>query len=212
MNSRQSKFLAWINYRVRVIVQDSRHLVGTLIAFDKHMNLVLSDTEEFTRIKSKKEGGHDKERKRGLGLVLLRGENIISFSAESPPTTNTDILENKKEGEGTVIPFDMGRGILDKGLDNIGGGMPMMNQGLGMPMGMPPMNPNMMGRGMPPNMPLGMPPLNPNMMRSGMPPMMGQPPMGLHPPMGLQPPMGMMPPMGLPPQNNFPNNQNNQGN
>jgi small nuclear ribonucleoprotein B and B' len=87
MNSKQSKFLAWINYRVRVIIQDSRQLVGTLLAFDKHMNLVLADTEEYTRFKTKKDDGKDKERKRALGLVLLRGENIISFSAESPPKT-----------------------------------------------------------------------------------------------------------------------------
>ena len=35
-------------------IQDSRCLVGTLIAFDKHMNLVLSDTEEYRVIKAKK--------------------------------------------------------------------------------------------------------------------------------------------------------------
>ena len=35
-------------------IQDSRCLVGTLIAFDKHMNLVLSDTEEYRMIKAKK--------------------------------------------------------------------------------------------------------------------------------------------------------------
>ena len=112
MNSRQSKFLSWINYRVRVIIQDSRQLVGTLLAFDKHMNLVLADTEEFTRYKSKKdEGGVDKERKRGLGLVLLRGENIISFSAESPPTENVDLFNDviKNTDEGKSIP--MGRGM-----------------------------------------------------------------------------------------------------
>jgi len=112
MNSRQSKFLSWINYRVRVIIQDSRHLVGTLLAFDKHMNLVLADTEEFTRYKSKKdEGGVDKERKRGLGLVLLRGENIVSFSAESPPTENVDLFNEviKNVDEGKSIP--MGRGM-----------------------------------------------------------------------------------------------------
>jgi small nuclear ribonucleoprotein (snRNP)-like protein len=29
-------------------------LVGTFMAFDRHMNIVLGDTEEYRRIKSKK--------------------------------------------------------------------------------------------------------------------------------------------------------------
>lgn len=56
MYSRQSKFLQWINYRIRVTIQDSRMLVGTFLSFDKHMNLVLSETEEFRVIKAKKLG------------------------------------------------------------------------------------------------------------------------------------------------------------
>ena len=91
MVGRQSKFLIWINYRVRVTIQDSRVLIGTFLAFDKHMNLVLSDTEEYTKIKVKKSGDTEKEKKRSIGLVLLRGENIISLSAESPPSQNVSL-------------------------------------------------------------------------------------------------------------------------
>lgn len=107
MNSRKSKFLDWINYRVRVILTDSRHMVGTLLAFDKHVNLVLADTEEFTRIKSKKDKGVDREVKRALGLIILRGENIISFSAESPPSKNNELFENKNLNlDGKSMPIN----------------------------------------------------------------------------------------------------------
>lgn len=92
MVGRQSKFLVWINYRVRVTIQDSRVLIGTFLAFDKHMNLVLSDTEEYTKVKAKKAGDAEREKKRSLGLVLLRGENIVSMSAESPPSQNVSIF------------------------------------------------------------------------------------------------------------------------
>ena len=53
MSGRQSKFLMWINYRIRVTIQDERVLIGTFLAFDKHMNLVLADTEEYSHVKSK---------------------------------------------------------------------------------------------------------------------------------------------------------------
>jgi small nuclear ribonucleoprotein B and B' len=55
-------------------------MVGTFLAFDKHMNIVLADTEEFRITKSKKTGVQ-KQIKRTLGLVIIRGENIISLTA-----------------------------------------------------------------------------------------------------------------------------------
>jgi small nuclear ribonucleoprotein B and B' len=43
--TQKSKFLQWIDFRVRITIQDGRMMVGTFLAYDKHMNIVLSDTD-----------------------------------------------------------------------------------------------------------------------------------------------------------------------
>ena len=45
--NRTSKMLAYVYYRMRVTILDGRQIVGRFMAFDRHMNLVPSDAEEF---------------------------------------------------------------------------------------------------------------------------------------------------------------------
>lgn len=80
---------ALVNWRLKVTLNDGRALVGQMLAYDKHMNLVIVDCEEFRRVKSKKsnaeEAGATTEQKRTLGLVIIRGEVVVSISVEGPP-------------------------------------------------------------------------------------------------------------------------------
>ena len=75
--------------RMRITILDGRHLVGRFMAFDRHMNIVLGDAEEFRRLPPKKGVPEaDREIRRPLGLVLIRGEEVISLTVEGPPPTD----------------------------------------------------------------------------------------------------------------------------
>ena len=79
-----TKMMQWLKWRVRVTMNDGRVLLGTLSAYDRHMNLVLADCEEFRTIKSRNEPV-EKTLTRMLGLIILRGETVISILPETPP-------------------------------------------------------------------------------------------------------------------------------
>ena len=58
---------------VLVQLKGDRQFVGTLVAFDIHINLVLDNTKEM----------NDGEVRRSIGLTFLRGDTIIFVSPAS---------------------------------------------------------------------------------------------------------------------------------
>ena len=58
---------------ILVHLKGDKEFVGTLLAFDIHINLVLDNIKEM----------HNHELKRNLGLTFLRGDTIIFISPAS---------------------------------------------------------------------------------------------------------------------------------
>ena len=114
-----------MEHRLRISLADGRTIVGTFLAFDKHLNLVLVDAEEFRTLKSSRAAIlEERVEKRSLGLIILRGENVVSMAVEGPPPPK--VGAQSKGGPG------MARGVGR-------GQMPPS----GMPPGMPPGGPAM---------------------------------------------------------------------
>lgn len=186
--------LQYVNWRMRIQISETRTLLGTFMAYDKHMNLVLGDCEEFRKIRGKDKEG-TREEKRMLGLVLLRGENVISLCADAPPppAPRAQLAAGVAPGAGKAA----GRGMpvaplsaAPKGLSGPvrGVGGPAAN--LMMPQASMSKAPVSYARGAqlpgaPPPPPAGGMPFFPP---PGAPPMMMRPPMG-GPPMGRGGPM-----------------------
>jgi len=158
-----SKLLRYVEHRLRVTLHDGRSIVGTFLAFDKHLNLVLSEAEEFRTLKQQKgKSGNalleERTEKRSLGLVLVRGENVVSLSVEGPPPPSAPKAmpggpgQARGAGRGMVpIAPPVGMGGAPVGL----GAAPVHGVAGGIP---PPPPPPPGGGGMPPGMGRGMPP------------------------------------------------------
>lgn len=183
--------IQFLDYRMRITCGDGRVFIGKFLAYDKHMNMVLGDTEEFRRLRARK-GQAEREEKRALGLVLLRGENVVAVTVEGPPPK-----EDKRGLKVAAAGSGTGRAA-GRGIANQGGAVPMGLAGPGRGVGAP--NPAAMVPGghiaAAPQQyrpPMGMPPMGMRPPRPGM-PMTRPPGMPFMPPgMPVRPPHGMPP-------------------
>lgn len=166
-------------------MSDGRQLVGQMLAFDKHMNLVLADCEEFRRVKRKGKPASapgaaaagqvvETEEKRMLGLAIIRGATVVSCSVDGPPPSDpasrlgtsapggvSAAPSAVQSGPGISRPAGRGAGIGLQGPAMGVGGPGFPAAGFGPPSGFP-------GRGAPPNFgpPVGFSPGGPPGMKS----------------------------------------------
>ena len=149
---KSSKMMQLVNCRLRITLHDGRLMVGQLLAYDKHMNLVLTDCEEFRRTRSRpKPASSDaddpveaatrtvsNELRRTLGMVILRGETIVSMVPEgggSGPSAGTNkarIPASLQMAPGAVRAA-MGRpGMVPQGMPMPMAGVPLSGPAPGM--------------------------------------------------------------------------------
>lgn len=164
---------------MRVTVTDGREIVGRFMAFDRHLNLVLGDAEEFRKLPPKKGiPDEDREQRRVLGLVLLRGDEVVDLVVEGPPPADEDRLARAAAvAAGPGMGRAAGRGMMPQAPGFAPAGLAGAAPGVGAPapgMMMPQVRAPPMMRPPPPGFRPGMPP--PGMPPPGMPPPSFRPP------------------------------------
>eukprot|EP00941_MAST-03F_sp_MAST-3F-sp1_P001077 g1077.t1 len=151
---RGSKMLHYINYRLKVTLGDKRELVGTFLAYDKNMNVVLGDCEERRPKKGLKPGDEGDEsfdlyERRFLGLLLLRGDSVVSLSVIGPPPNAGRKKRIAPAGNGIGKSVGRGRGITTSSTVAAPRGLSGPSAAF-QPMGMNPRGMQAVPRGMPP--------------------------------------------------------------
>lgn len=145
------------------VIPSHQGLDVSLIMENKHLNLVLADTEEFRRIRKKPgktAGGSgsliEADEKRPIGLIILRGKNVMGVTPISKPPSGAGARFGKARGAGAPATMASGPGIARSAGRGMPGGLggPPPGAAPGFPSFGPPPG---FGRGAPPGFPPGPP-------------------------------------------------------
>eukprot|EP01060_Flectonema_neradi_P004132 TRINITY_DN12711_c0_g1_i1.p1 TRINITY_DN12711_c0_g1~~TRINITY_DN12711_c0_g1_i1.p1 ORF type:complete len:199 (+),score=29.93 TRINITY_DN12711_c0_g1_i1:115-711(+) len=146
--SRKSRMFNYLNSEISAQMTNGRTITGIFTAYDKHMNIVLADAVEKRLVYVK----NQKEREvatRDLGLVILRGANIVAVTVngnlgKAPPSRDSLKATARLPGQGCGVAA--------------GRAMPMQKGGKGRAKGGPPASRGPGVTVVPPGFPGGMPP------------------------------------------------------
>ena len=182
MSCKRNKITKYLNYTIEVRTISGKTFEGKFLSYDKHMNIILSECIEYRTLVNKKTK-EERRIQRTVGLIILRGDNVLGYTPLSPPSKqkhqstqmNNTIISSAPQMNPSLVGPPPGFGMVQPM-------QPMMQHPY------PPMNV------IPPHMPAPMPGVIPG-------PMPMYPPMPMHP--GVVPPMMQGLNQQLPPQNDY---------
>ncbi|KAG8195512.1 hypothetical protein JTE90_019501 [Oedothorax gibbosus] len=103
-----NEILALLNSKMRVVLCDNRTFVGTFSAYDKFMNVVLTDAHELKKYKAKRKP--PVEGKQHHDCLVIRGENIVSIIIDSdPPRPDRGDRDRDRDGGSSSRSHSRGR-------------------------------------------------------------------------------------------------------
>jgi small nuclear ribonucleoprotein (snRNP)-like protein len=86
--------ISLLQCRIRVTLDDESVIVGRLLSYDGHQNLILSDAERERT--SKKDSA--KVLRETVGLIFLRGKCVLTISHTPGIATKAAVIDSRTDG------------------------------------------------------------------------------------------------------------------
>lgn len=86
--------ISLLQCRIRVTLDDDSTMVGRLLSYDGHQNLILSDAERERA--SKKDA--TKVLRETVGLIFIRGKSVVSISYSPGIATKAAVIDSRTDG------------------------------------------------------------------------------------------------------------------